>query len=73
MVKIRHKYGYTTLYAHLFHIKVRSGQWVKAGQIIGYAGSTGRSTGVHLHYEIRRYGRLINPIKFLYLNNRNTF
>jgi len=73
MVKIRHKHGYTTLYAHMFHIKVKSGQWVKAGQIIGYAGSTGRSTGVHLHYEIRRYGKLINPIKFLYLNNKNTF
>ncbi|HIQ25588.1 MAG TPA: hypothetical protein EYH43_06385 [Persephonella sp.] len=73
MVKIKHKYGYTTLYAHLYYIKVRSGQRVKAGQIIGYAGSTGRSTGVHLHYEIRRYGKLINPIKFLYLNRRNTF
>ena len=73
MVKIRHKYGYTTLYAHMFYIKVKSGQWVKAGQIIGYAGSTGRSTGVHLHYEIRRYGKLINPIKFLYLNRKNTF
>lgn len=73
MVKIKHKYGYTTLYAHLYHIKVRSGQWVRVGQIIGYAGSTGRSTGVHLHYEIRKYGKLINPIKFLYLNRKNTF
>jgi len=73
MVKIQHKYGYMTLYGHMFHIKVKKGQWVKAGQIIGYAGSTGRSTGVHLHYEIKRYGKLINPIRFLYLNNRNTF
>lgn len=73
MVKIKHKHGYTTLYGHMYYIKVRTGQHVKAGQIIGYAGSTGRSTGVHLHYEIRRYGKLINPIKFLYLNSKNTF
>ncbi len=73
MVKIKHKHGYTTLYGHMYYIKVRAGQYVKAGQIIGYAGSTGRSTGVHLHYEIRRYGKLINPIKFLYLNSRNSF
>ncbi len=71
MVKIKHKYGYETLYAHMFYIKVKAGQRVKAGQIIGYAGSTGRSTGVHLHYEIRRYGKLINPIRMLYLNNKN--
>ncbi len=71
MVKIKHKYGFTTLYGHLYYIKVRSGQRVKAGQIIGYAGSTGRSTGVHLHYEIRRYGKLVNPLRMLYLNSKN--
>ncbi len=71
MVKIKHKYGFTTLYGHLYYIKVKIGQYVKAGQIIGYAGSTGRSTGVHLHYEIRRYGKLINPLKMLYLNRKN--
>lgn len=71
MVKIKHKYGFTTLYGHLYYIKVRAGQKVKAGQIIGYAGSTGRSTGVHLHYEIHRYGKLVNPLRMLYLNSRN--
>jgi len=71
MVKIKHKYGFTTLYGHMYYIKVKAGQHVKVGQIIGYAGSTGRSTGVHLHYEIRRYGKLINPLKMLYLNSRN--
>ncbi|RMA96061.1 M23 family metallopeptidase [Hydrogenothermus marinus] len=71
MVKIKHKYGFTTLYAHMYYIKVKTGQYVKAGQIIGYAGSTGRSTGVHLHYEIRRYGKLIDPKKMLYLNSKN--
>jgi murein DD-endopeptidase MepM/ murein hydrolase activator NlpD len=71
LVKIKHKYGYETYYGHLYYIKVKKGQRVKAGQIIGYAGSTGRSTGVHLHYEIRRYGKLINPLTMLYLNNKN--
>ncbi|WP_456384147.1 peptidoglycan DD-metalloendopeptidase family protein [Persephonella sp.] len=73
LVIIRHKYGYKTYYGHLSKIRVKKGRWVKAGTVIGYAGSTGRSTGVHLHYEIRRYGKLINPLKFLYLNRTNSF
>jgi len=73
VVIIRHKYGYKTYYGHLSKIRVRKGKWVKAGTVIGYAGSTGRATGVHLHYEIRRYGKLINPLKFLYLNRTNSF
>ncbi|ACO04524.1 MAG TPA: hypothetical protein DEP48_07230 [Persephonella sp.] len=73
LVIIKHKYGYETYYGHLFKIRVKKGQRVKAGTVIGYAGSTGRSTGVHLHYEIRRYGRLLNPLKYLYLNRYNAF
>ncbi len=73
LVIIKHKYGYETYYGHLYKIRVKKGQWVKAGTVIGYAGSTGRSTGVHLHYEIRRYGKLLNPLRYLYLNRYNAF
>ncbi|RUM87684.1 MAG: hypothetical protein DSZ24_05595 [Thermodesulfatator sp.] len=64
VVVIRHQYGYSTLYGHLRKIAVRAGQKVKRGQVIGYLGSTGRSTGPHLHYEIRRYGRYLNPYPY---------
>ncbi|WP_457625628.1 peptidoglycan DD-metalloendopeptidase family protein [Persephonella sp.] len=73
LVIIRHRYGYKTYYGHLAKIRVKKGRWVKAGTVIGYAGSTGRSTGVHLHYEIRRYGKLVNPLRLLYLNRTNSF
>ncbi len=64
-VVIRHGYGYSTLYGHLKKITVRAGQRVKRGQIIGYLGNTGRSTGPHLHYEVRRYGRYLNPYRYI--------
>ncbi|NPA12879.1 MAG: peptidoglycan DD-metalloendopeptidase family protein [Aquificae bacterium] len=73
LVILRHKYGYKTYYGHLSRIKVRKGQWVRAGTVIGYAGNTGRSTGTHLHYEIRRYGKILNPLKYLYVNRTNSF
>ncbi len=73
VVIIRHKYGFETVYAHLAYKRVGINQPVKAGDIIGYAGRTGRATGVHLHYEIKRYGKYINPLKLLYLNKTNTF
>lgn len=63
LVKIQHTSGYTTYYGHLSKTFVKSYQWVRAGQVIGSMGSTGRSTGVHLHYEVRLYGRVINPFK----------
>lgn len=64
-VVIRHKKGYKTLYGHLSKISVARGQKVAAGEKIGEVGSTGRSTGPHLHYEIIRYGRRINPEKYV--------
>jgi murein DD-endopeptidase MepM/ murein hydrolase activator NlpD len=64
-VIIRHPSGYLTLYAHLSHIDVKEGQRVKAGDVVGRVGSTGRSTGPHLHYEVIRDNKPINPSKFL--------
>ena len=67
-VRIAHKNSYETLYGHLSHINVSVGQEVTAGQKIGEVGSTGHSTGAHLHYEVRKNGKAINPINFLSLN-----
>jgi len=66
-VIIDHKLGYETLYGHLSIIKIKKGQSVKAGDIIGLAGSTGRSSGTHLHYEIINDGKRENPQKYLSL------
>ncbi len=64
-VKIKHANGYETAYAHLngFAKGIRKGKRVRQGQIIAYVGSTGRSTGPHLHYEVLRRGKQINPLK----------
>ncbi len=64
LVVLRHENGVTTRYAHLSMIKVRAGQTVKRGDMIGKLGNTGRSTGPHLHYETRVGGRAIDPLKF---------
>ncbi len=63
MVMLKHADGYSTIYGHMIQYIVSSGQWVRAGQRLGYVGSTGYSTGPHLHFELRRYGRLINPLQ----------
>jgi len=68
-VRIAHANNYETLYGHLSRITVKVGQEVTVGQKIGEVGSTGHSTGAHLHYEIRLNGKPVNPIKFLTLNN----
>jgi len=68
-VRIAHTNSYETLYGHLSRISVNVGQEVTVGQKIGEVGSTGRSTGTHLHYEIRKNGKAINPISYLTLNN----
>lgn len=64
-VKIKHRSGYISLYAHQSRIRVKRGQRVKKGQIIGYVGSTGRSTGPHLHFGLYKHHRAINPLKVL--------
>ena len=64
-VEIKHKDGYVTLYAHLhgWPKGIYVGKWVKQGQVIGYLGNTGLSTGPHLHFGVMHYGRWINPLK----------
>ncbi|NQU58803.1 MAG: peptidoglycan DD-metalloendopeptidase family protein [Rhodospirillales bacterium] len=62
-VLIRHNADYSTAYAHMKRVNTAKGRRVKQGQIIGYVGTTGRSTGPHLHYEIRRAGRQVNPFR----------
>ncbi len=65
VVVVRHFNGLETLYAHLHRIKVKPGQIVKAGELIGLGGSSGQSTGSHLHWEVRFKGVPINPLNFI--------
>lgn len=65
-VIINHGYGYKTLYGHMVRIKARVGQSVKRGEVIGWVGSTGKSTGPHCHYEVIKNGSPIDPIYFFY-------
>ncbi len=65
-VVINHGYGYTTLYAHMVRVKVRSGQLVKRGEVIGWVGNTGKSTGPHCHYEVHKNGNPVDPIFYFY-------
>ena len=67
-VVVDHGFGYTTTYAHLQDILVEEGQKLKRGEVLGTLGSTGRSTGPHLHYEIRKDGGAVNPHYFFYEN-----
>ena len=64
-VKLMHDSTYETVYGHLDKVAVKKGQAVRRGQIIGYMGSSGRSTGFHLHYEVRRNGKPINPFEYM--------
>lgn len=64
-VEIDHGLGFTTLYAHLSQITVSRGDWVRPGTVVGLGGSSGRSTGPHLHYEIRYKGAQFDPAKFV--------
>lgn len=65
MVEIAHRTGYRTVYGHLASVLVREGARVRRGDRVGLAGSTGRSTGTHLHYEVRRGDRPVNPLEFI--------
>jgi murein DD-endopeptidase MepM/ murein hydrolase activator NlpD len=65
-VVIDHGYGYKTLYGHMMKFNVRRGQKVKRGQLIGYVGSTGLSTGPHVHYEVIKGDKKINPVNYYY-------
>jgi murein DD-endopeptidase MepM/ murein hydrolase activator NlpD len=63
-VVIDHNFGYKTCYAHLNRILVREGEYVTRGAIIGHLGNTGKSTGPHLHYEVRHHNKPTNPVNF---------
>lgn len=65
-VIINHGNSYETLYGHMYRIKARVGQRVKRGEVIGYVGNTGKSSGPHCHYEVHRYGNPVNPIYYFY-------
>lgn len=65
-VIINHGYGYETLYGHMVRIKVRSGHRVKRGEVIGYVGNTGKSTGPHCHYEVHKNGQKLDPVYYFY-------
>jgi len=65
VIYISHGYGYSTRYGHLSNFAVRPGQRIKRGEIIGHVGSTGRSTGPHLHYEVRVNNNPVNPLEYI--------
>jgi murein DD-endopeptidase MepM/ murein hydrolase activator NlpD len=65
VIYISHGYGYSTRYGHLSAYAIHPGQHVKRGDVIGYVGSTGRSTGPHLHYEVRLNNNPVNPLEYI--------
>jgi len=65
LVVVEHGYGYSTRYGHCARLNVKVGQEVKRGDVVGYIGSSGRSTGSHCHYEVRLHGVPVDPMKYL--------
>ncbi len=70
-VMIKHKHGFYTRYAHLNSFRVTKGQQVQKGQVIGYIGNTGTSTGPHLHYEVHIGSDVVDPMKYLNVKQKN--
>jgi murein DD-endopeptidase MepM/ murein hydrolase activator NlpD len=70
-LKIDHGFGYTTFYAHLSKFNTKRGNKIKRGDIVGYVGNTGRSTGPHLHYEVHYYGKPQNPLDYFFSGYMN--
>ena len=68
-MEVAHAKAYNTLYAHLSRVEVTKGQQLAAGDAVGLLGSTGRSTGPHLHYEVQRRGERLDPEHFLALGD----
>ena len=73
MIVLVHDFGYQTLYAHLSELQVRAGTNVNKGQIIGKIGSSGLSTGPHVHYEVRHRRKSLQPTKYLDLDHLQLF
>ncbi len=71
LIILDHSFGFQTRYAHLQSFKVKNGDFVKKGDVIGYVGNTGLSTGPHLHYEVRFIGRLLEPKNFMKWTSKN--
>ena len=70
-LKIDHGFGYATFYAHLSKFNTERGKQIKRGDLIGYVGNTGRSTGPHLHYEVHYYGKPQNPLDYFFSGYMN--
>ena len=68
MIRVKHGFGYETWYAHLSDYKVRVGQKVVRGEVIGEVGNTGKSTGPHLHYEVHVKGKVVNPMNYYFMD-----
>src|ERR1019366_9062788 len=73
MIVIDHGYGVSTLYGHTSKSLVETGQRVQRGQVIAYMGTTGRSTGAHLHYEVWQHGKPVNPMVYLKVRSGSDF
>jgi murein DD-endopeptidase MepM/ murein hydrolase activator NlpD len=65
-IEIDHKNGYMTRYGHLSKVNINQSQPIKRGDIIGHVGNTGRASGYHLHYEVHRNGRVVNPSAYFF-------
>ena len=70
LIKIEHADNYSTIYAHLSRFKIKRGEYVTKGQVIGYVGNTGRSTGAHLHFGVYLNGRAINPMRMIKFSSK---